>query len=334
VTNSSTLDGFDAPTMRGLTDRFVQFSMGPTTSDGILTVANGGITIPAGVFGNPTPISVPGMDASIDYHANEGMQEITSFGGAFLLFQPVYNTTPFNTFQMTEEASTQFAGATGRQVTLNARTTGPALLAETEAVLAALEESDADGVVNLRGVGVRDTGAGFGSLLTFSFRNTGLYTDTAGTTSLSHAQLISEAQAGQLVMTFTAALRSGYGLDPQPLLALGSSGGCTQCGDPAIPSIASTASDPPAFQVRGDKLTSDAAVVWDGAGVAGSTLACASGGTFPSCTNSQVLVNLPTPRPANGLHLLQVRNGDGPLSNEIPVCVRNSTTAANTAVCL
>jgi hypothetical protein len=332
VTNSTTLDGFDAPTMRGLTDRFVQFSMGPTTSDGILAVANTGITIPPGaLFPGSPAIPVAGLEAPIKFAANEGMQEITSLGGAFLLFRPVYNTTPFNTFQMAEEASTQFAGATGRQVTLNARTTGPALLAETEDVLAALEEADADGVVNLRGVGVR---AGMGPLTTLSFRSTGLYTDTPGTTSLTRGQLIAEAQAGDLVMTFTAALRSGYGVDAQPLLSLGATGGCTQCGDPAIPSIASTAADPPAFSVRGEKLTSDATVLWDGAGIAGATLACASGGTFPACTNSQVSVNLPTPRPANGLHLLQVRNGDGPLSNEIPVCVRNSTTTANTAVCL
>jgi hypothetical protein len=46
-----------------------------------------------------------------------------------------------------------------------------------------------------------------------------------------------------------------------------------------------------------------------------------------------VAVNLPAPRPVYGLHLLQVRNGDGPLSNELPVCVRNSTTNTNTAVC-
>ena len=30
ATNSSTLAGFDIPTMRGMTDRFLQFSLGPT----------------------------------------------------------------------------------------------------------------------------------------------------------------------------------------------------------------------------------------------------------------------------------------------------------------
>lgn len=338
VTNSSTLDGFDAPTMRGLTDRFVQFSLAPATSDGILLAANNGITIPAGAFGNPNPIPPNPLEAPIKFApATEGMQEITSLGGAFLLFRPVYGTTPMNTFQMVEEASTGFPGATGRQVTLNDRTTAGGLLAETTAVLAALEEADADGMVNLRGVGPRDTGAGLGqaSTTTLSFRSNGLYTDTAGTTSLTRAQLIAEAQNGDLVMTFTGALRSGYGVDPQPLLSPPASGGCTQCGDPAIPVVTMSSTlptvDPPAFNVRGEKLTPDASVVWDGAGVSGATLACASGGTFPSCTNSQVAVNLPTPRPSNGLHLLQVRNGDGPLSNEVPVCVRTSSGAS--AVC-
>ena len=214
---------------------------------------------------------MPGLEAPIKFSVAEGMQEITSLGGAFLIFRPVYNTAPFNTFQMIEEASTKFPGATARQVTLNQRTTGGPLLAETSAVLAALEEADADGMVNLRGVGVRDIGAGFGATATFSFRSTGLYTNDAGTLSLSRAELIAEAQAGALVMTFTGALRSGYGVDPQPLLSPPSTGGCSQCGDPAIPVITSTAADPPAFNVTGVKLTPDASVVWDGAGITGAT---------------------------------------------------------------
>src|SRR4029453_17206 len=43
VTNSSTLAGFDAPTMRGLTDRFVQFSLAPTAPLDTLNDANSGV---------------------------------------------------------------------------------------------------------------------------------------------------------------------------------------------------------------------------------------------------------------------------------------------------
>jgi YVTN family beta-propeller protein len=321
ATNSFTLQGFDAPTMRGLTDRFVQFSLAPTGSVPILNTANGGLS------GIAVPLELP-----IRWSTAEGMQEISTFGAAFLVFESVYATRPLNLFQSFEEASTQFPGAAGRQVTLNARTTAGGLLAESEAILAALEEADLDGMVNLRGVGLRDNGAGL-IATTLSFRSDGTYKDQANALSRTRSQLIEEAQAGGLVMTFTAALRSGYGVDGQPLLTPPTSGGCTNCGDPAIPSIASTTADPPAFNVTAAKLTADASVVWDGAGVAGATLTCASGGTFPSCTGGQVAVNLPSPRPANGMHLLQVRNGDGPLSNELPVCVRNSTTNTNTAVC-
>jgi len=315
-TDSFFLQGFDVPTMRGLTDRFVQFSLAPTAMLASLNAANTG-----GNGASP-------LETVIRWSAAEGMQEITTFGAAFAVFQPVYGMRPLNLFQSFEEASTQFPGATGRQVTLNARTTGAGLLAETEAILAALEESDADGMVNLRGVGLLN-----GANTTLSFRTDGTYKNDNDSISLTRAQLVSSAQTGNLVMTFTAALRSGYGVDLQALLTPPSSGGCTNCGDPAIPSIASTASDPPAFNVTAFRVTSDAAVVWDGATVPGATLACPSGGTFPACTNLQVSVNLPAPRPANGLHLLQLRNGDGPLSNEIPVCVRNSTSNSNTAIC-
>lgn len=321
-TNSSTLAGFDAPTMRGLTDRFVQFSLAPTAIQQTLNQAN------AGLSGIASPMEQP-----IRWSVAEGYQEETTFGAAFLIFQPVYNTRPMNIFQAFEEASTQYPGATGRQVTLNTRTTGGALLADTDATLAALEESDADGMVNLRGVGLRDNGAGL-TATTLSFRSDGTYKDQTDAVSLTHAQVVAEAQAGSLMMTFTAALRSGYAVGAaQPLLSPPASGGCTNCGDPAIPAISTTSADPPAFNVTGTSLTADASVVWDGAGVAGATLTCPSGGTFPACTGNVVAVNLPSPRPANGLHLLQVRNGAGPLSNELPVCVRSSTTNTNTAVC-
>ena len=331
-TNSATLQGFDVPTMRGLTDRFVQFSIAPTTSQASLNTANAGLTIPAGLLGNPTPIVIQPLEDPIKWSIAEGMQEITSFGAAFVIFQPVYGSRPLNIFQSFEEASTQYPGATGRQVTLNTRTTGGGLLADTEAVLVALEEADADGMVNLRGVGLRDNGAGM-TPTTLSFRSDATYKDQTDAVSLTHAQVVAEAQAGSLVMTFTAALRSGYGVDGQPLLSPPPTGGCTNCGDPAIPAISTTAADPPAFNVTAVKLTADASVVWDGAGVPGATLTCTSGGTFPACTGDQVAVNLPSPRPANGLHLVQVRNGDGPLSDELPVCVRASTSNANTAVC-
>jgi YVTN family beta-propeller protein len=251
VTNSATLGAFEAPTMRGMTDRF-------------------------------------------------------------LAFQPVYGMRPLNILQMFEEASTQFPGAQGRQVTVNQRTTNGGNIAATTALINALEVSDTRGLVNLRGVGVRDAGAGFVAQV-FSFRSDGLYKNNNDSVLLTRAQLISEAQAGDLVMTFTAALRSGYGSAAEPLLSPGT-GGCTGCGDPAIPQIAAAApANPPAFTATGVDVASGATLFVDGQPATG-TVSCTGTGV------GQCSIDLAV-KPANGLHVVQVQNPSGPMSNELPVCV-------------
>jgi YVTN family beta-propeller protein len=308
VTNSSTLAGFDAPTMRGLTDRFLQFSIGPTAAEEIQRAANNGINF-QGIVASP-------MEAAIRYNAADGLREETVLGTAFLAFQPVYGMRPQNILQMLEEASTQFPGAQGRQVTINQRTTNGGNLAATTALIAALETADTRGLVNLRGTGVRDVGAGFASQV-FSFRSDGTYKNNNDSVSLTRAQLIAEAQAGDLVVTFTAALRSGYGFVPQPLLSPGT-GGCTGCGDPAIPNIPAAApADPPAFNATGVDVAVDATLLVDGQPAAG-TLTCTGTGVGDCSIDLAV-------KPANGLHVVQARNGAGPLSNELPICVGNAT---------
>jgi hypothetical protein len=88
-----------------------------------------------------------------------------------------------------------------------------------DALLADLATADTRGLVNLRGRGTRDAGAGFQRLL-LSYRPDDTFKDSDDAVSRTQADVIAEAQAGNLVMTFTAALRSGYGTTqfPQPLL--------------------------------------------------------------------------------------------------------------------
>jgi hypothetical protein len=319
ATNSATLNGFEAPTMRGMTDRFVQFSLGITAAEELQRlVANPGINIP-GVF-----TSGP-LEAPIQYSAAAGLEEITVFGTAFVAFETVYGSRPLNMFQMFEEAGTQFPGATGRQVTLNQRTTTGGLLADTEGLMSALEEADFDGLVNLRAVGKRD-GAG----VTLSFRSeVSAYRNSTDTLTLTHAQLLAEAQAGTTTVTLTGALRSGYGnvLYPQPLLSTATVGvGAT--GDPPLPNITTGGANPPAFSVRGADVRSDAVVLVDGVQVA-ATLSCSAGTSGDFCvapggytgSGGSVSIDLAARPAPDGLHLLQVRNGPGPLSNELPICV-------------
>ena len=317
ATNSSTLNGFDVPTMRGMTDRFLQFSLGLTAPVEMQQQASIDTTLLVQGFN----LTVAAVEEPIRWSATQGYREIGTFGTAFLLFFPAYATRPLDIWQMFEEASTGYSGAIGRQVELNTRTTGAGAIAETEALLAALELADTRGLANLRAVGVRNVGAGLAKE-SFSFRSDGTYKNDPQTVSLTRAQLIAEAQAGTSILTATAALRSGLQVPgvgvPQPLLGIGTGTGVT--GDPPLPTFASGgAADPPAFTAIGTDVRTDAAIFVDGAPATG-TITCSAGVTGSFCNNGNVSIDLAV-KPAIGLHLVQVLNPTGPLSNELPLCV-------------
>ena len=314
-TNSQTLNGFDVPTMRGLTDRFVQFSLAPTAPEGILTQANSSTQITV----QGVNVNVSALEAPIQWDPTQGFREITTFGAAFLIFQPVYGTRPLNMFQMFEEANSMgFSGAQARQVELNVRTTSGANLTDVNNWLTVLETADKNGLVNLRADGVRN---GFQVGLSFA-NNT--YTEDYGSYSLTRAQLIGEAQAGTTTVTLTAALRPNWGTDngPQPLLGLATTGTNGVTGDPPIPVIASgSASNPPPITLVGTDVRSDATLFIDGAPITG-TLSCLAGTNGAFCVNGNVSIDLnPSLSLSLGLHLLQVQNPAGPLSEELPICV-------------
>lgn len=315
-TNSQTLGGFDIPTMRGMTDRYLQFSLGLTFVRDMETQANAGISIP--------PITAQGLETPIRWSATQGPREITTFGTAFLLFEPVYNVRPLDIWQMVEEASTGYSGAQGRQVQLNTRTTAGGALAQTETLLAALELADTRGLVNLRVAGVRDGGSGLAPIL-LSYRSDATYKNNTQTITLTHAQLVAEAQAGTTIVTVTGALRSKFGTaeSPQPLLGACVAGCSTVTGDPELPNFATGAGDPPAFTVVGTDVRSDALVFVNGAPATG-TIVCNAGlnGTF--CEDGSVSVDLAV-KPPTGLNFVQVQNPSGPLSNELPICVGTAT---------
>jgi YVTN family beta-propeller protein len=314
-TNSPSLGGFEVPTMRGMTDRFLQFSNGFSNADKILLQANTGLLI-SGLPGASV------LEAPIRYDRNQGFREITTFGGAFALFQPAYGMRPLNLFQMFEEANSMgFSGALGRQVELNQRTTAAPNLADTNTWMSALELADSRGLVNLRADGVRG-----GVFATYSFRSDGTYKSADDSVSFTHAQIVAEAQAGTSTFTLTAALRSGFGTDdaPQPLLALVSTGSNGVTGNPPLPVVACSgspcvASNPPPIALAAIDVRSDAALLIDGAPARG-TLVCAAGTTGSFCIDGGVSIDIDQSLAA-GLHLLQVQNPAGPLSEELPFCV-------------
>ena len=313
ATNSATLNGFDAPTMRGMTDRFLQFSLGVTAAE------------EAQIFAAGTGLVPPGLQWS----PSVGFREITTFAGAFVIFTPVYGVGPIDIFQMFEEASTGTSGATGRQVTLHSSLW--IFQARADAALALLddlESADARGVINLRGRAVRN-----GSPITVSYdADANLY--QAGQNQITRATLEAEAEAGTLTATLTGRLPQNWGKSThmQPLLSVAGNG---DTGDPGVPHLPNSGTSSTDMGITGTWVRSDSVIVLNGQPVGGTLECCSSiasngscnvgGATFgPYCSTELIRIDLNSlPSPEN-THLLQLQNPDGPLSNELPICVDSS----------
>ncbi len=315
--SSSTLAGFDAPTMRGMTDRFLQFSIGITNAEEshLFAAAGGSVAIPGLATVNFPPSEIP-------WDPDEGFQEDVTFASAFPIFDPVYGVGPIDMFQMFEEASTGFSGAIGRQVTLNNDTTNSDSLAETETIMTALEDADARGSLNLRAVGVRDNGSTVAAV-TLSYRADRRYWSGDNAIVLTSAQLVTEAQNGTLNLTLTGALSENFGKAgfDQPLLSVRSTADKVT-GDPNVPvlnpAIPVLPGDHP-MQLVGIDVRQNAEILVDGRRVWGS-ISCNQGGKFEPYCSSQLITIALDSIPGSGLHLLQVQNPGGPMSVELPIC--------------
>jgi DNA-binding beta-propeller fold protein YncE len=301
-TASVFVGGFEAPTMRGITDRFVEFSAGVTAVRDVLQSVS---IDPAGPTGPAT--EVPWSPAI-------GFDEFTIWAVAFgspsanIGFRQAYNVRAFDIFQMIEELSNGQSGAFARQVTLNLRSTAPGALADTGALLAVLEAGDLNGVVNLRGVGMRN-----GASFTVSFRSDGTYQGQGVT--LTRAQLLAEAQAGATTLTLTAQQRAGVSAATvQPTLWVPPVGATLTNGRPDLPLLPG---DDPMVVLAED--VPPGAAVWIDGEPAAATVTCVGAVANGFCDASGVRIDLLSPPTAAGLHLLQVQAASGLLSNELPI---------------
>ena len=335
ATNSVTLGDFDAPTMRGMTDRFLQFSLGLTHTEEMLVGMNDGFDVSA--FAGLPPGSAFSLSQPFGIWTTDvGPQETFTFGVAYSLFDLVYGGSALSIFQMFEEASTGHSGALGRQVTLNTVTSAACIPAGTgacplEEVLAALEAADGRGTLNLRGNGLR-----LGANLTISYEPE---TDATapykvGSLRRSRAGLVSEAQTGTLLATLTGHLRAGVTEStPQPLLSVRGANCGTPAGagttrptgsstvDPALPRLTGSATTISILETK--YVTTVDQVFVDGAPWPGASITSVTAGGATTCADTfapdATVVNLGS-QPLGGTHLLQIRSG-GLLSNELPFCV-------------
>jgi YVTN family beta-propeller protein len=316
--NSTTLAGFDVPTMRGMTDRFLQFSIGITAPEEALQAADDGdVCVDLG-FG---PICTA---SDVPWDPEEGFEENGVFSAAFPIFQPVYGSGSLDMFQMFEEASTGFSGAVGRQVTLNNVTTagcnpahacGAGGICSTMALLCQLEDADARGVVNLRGAGSRN-----GAPLEFSYNDDSGNYEIGFSLKRTREQLISEAQSiviPYVRATLTGHLRENVGLDPQPLISITNLGD----GNGTNPDIPLLPGDNPMVLSPTDVLAGAEVFVDGELATLAAGISCS--GSFP-CTSPETLtinLDLGAMGLSNDLHLLQVQNPSGSISPELPICV-------------
>ncbi|MDX1502791.1 MAG: hypothetical protein R3325_10550 [Thermoanaerobaculia bacterium] len=211
-------------------------------------------------------------------------------------FDPVWD--------MVLEGSTGFSGAFARQVTLSRRTAGKRL---TRKLLDALERAATEGRVVLEGEGVLlDRGSPEPTALQYAG---GVYRDRGDdTVSFSREELVARAAGGLFVGTFTARAGAAVG-QPQPVLWTGGAME-RQSGPVAFPTLVGDAST---LVLRGRHVREGAAVLVDGRRVPGEVRCL--GGTPPACDGEGLVIELRR-SPRAGMHLLQVQNPEGLLSND------------------
>ncbi len=295
--------GMDAPTMRGIPDRFLLFSAGVTLVEEQLQASN-----PSSPFFNPD-------QTDVDWTPELGFDELASWAQAFGTpaqegaFRGTYKADTFDVFQMTEEASTGHSGAVGRQLTLNTRTVNdPTLLAEINATLDVLEQADTDGAIALLGEGERNGSDATANWTAGEYR--------VGGATLSRAALVAEAANGTTLVTLTARLPAAVSPGiAQPALAVPAVDpvlGIIDGGRPDLPVL------PGPMDVDGLHVLSGAAIFVDGQKADG-TVTCIGGSFSPTCDSDRVQITLTSPPTASGVHLLQLQNPQGLLSNELPI---------------
>jgi YVTN family beta-propeller protein len=288
--------GMDAPSIRGLTDRWtIRSNARHNIIEFVTSHEPGALEIP--------------------YDEAKGFDERFMFGQEFgTVADPGAlgldgELGPLPSWQMMLELSTGFSGAFARQVTLNESTAAAPNLSATEVLLDALELASAEELIVLQGEGSRVVGQEVVRVV-FSYGANG-YTDLVSEESHSRTSLLADAASGSLTLTLTARLGTLVDVEhAQPLLwaPIDPTPGMVRHDFPQLPG-----ENP--MTMYGSHIPPDAHILVDGRRVDGS-VACGLGGVLPDCTDEVVSITLVAPPVELGMHLLQVQTPGGLLSNE------------------
>jgi len=329
-TNSSVVGFFDAPTARGMWDRFLLFSNGVLSSEEYLTLAQdcaNGIEPPSKLFdlvtGDPCNITSPlfalmpdGLFPSGEhvFDPAEGFTERGAFVATFeAVFALAYGVPAKNIWEMQVEMGTGFAGLVGRQIELRPDDANPA---GTLAQMAQLEQAAAEGKV----VAIARTAEL--PELRFDAANA-RWANLAGRLHFTSAELRALAQSKGAVFTLTAAPPAGItggGPDRQPLLDIDPDVRAAEMAlstgqAPGIPKPAPNA--PATFRVGAKYLEPGARVFVNGA----LCSACSWQPAFAVSGDPAADVSVPQGFAA-GMNVLQLQNPGGWVSNELPVLAK------------
>jgi YVTN family beta-propeller protein len=327
-TNSVTVGGFDAPTMRGMWDRQIIFSNGLMTSQESLELAQACADgLPpsenVAIAGDPcNPIYLnsvynsqgvddpPGSGADV-WDPERGITPRTAHLASFeLIFSLAYGTRGEDMWEFFNEMSVGLPGLLGRQVELSKKT---AKLAATATAVAELEDAATEGRITARAY-ARALGE-----LRFDPVD-GLWRSVADSTvTYDFAALQNATRKGKTVITFRADLPGGVAVDtPQPTLDIDPADKAVEeIGQgPAIPTpLPDTAAE---FTLAYAHLEDGGQVLLDGAECSACSVTLLPGGGFEGAD----VLTLGLPGLPAGLHMVQVRNANGLATNELPVLAK------------
>ncbi len=282
ITNSATVGGFDAPSVRGMWDRYMVFSNSIFSSEEGLVFTQG--------LAPTLPIWNPAV----------GLTDRGNFFGTFPSgFGPVYNVPPDRIWEFITQMSVGLPGLAGRQLSLSpANALAGATITAMNQIEAAADAGKVTAVARNAFLGAHRFDPA-----------TDRWTLASGFTATG-AQLREQVVSLARVVTITAELpETVQAAGPrQPLLS-------PQLPDPGLPDIPRPAANGTAvIRLAQSYVDANARVLVDGNVCAACSVVLGSG------NGGQPIVDLTlAPVPPAGPHVVQVLNPKGLASNEMPI---------------
>ena len=296
---NTTSGGLDAPTFRGIPDRWLHTPQGRPNVFAVLSLTSERTT--------PIPFDADkGFDELAMWTIGFGTEEFPSFNrfGGF---------GPFAVWQMFLEGNMGFSGAFGRQLTLHQAATAADQIESTEILLDALESAANDASILLLGEGVRIDGNRAAPVL-LEFVD-GAYLDSTGSVE-SRQELLAQAASGELILSLTGRVGPNVGFEHgQPGIWTGPD------FDRQFKHLIPTLPENNPIQLFGRHVAPNSNVLIDGRRVEATVSCTQAGDTLPNCRDESIDIQLDQVPQSPGMHLLQVQTPGGLQSNEFPVFV-------------